>query len=406
MKNVRKLVLLITTGILLAGCAPKADTTDTTATTGAIKTFETNEDIGNIKSNIKNYMLKTDREELIPQIMINEDDKTFTFSYDVLSSYLTTGSYTEKDGQLELKTDDGKYHYTFDIVDENTLKFNQENSSDIKVIMGEGIEDGAEFIIDISDTEPIMSTSEIDMLRNLYVDFPQSANYQEAIAFIQESGLPYSEKKFTGSRHIKIALKESDTVIEEPVEETFKDYDYIVIDYMYPKMEDGRNDELDKYLFTGIAYLSAEGKYQLESHIDNNYISTDQATLDSLMNRQEQMHFLKNHTGLAIAQREPVSADVERCIREEFATFDQECELIDLWYDKEKSDQVIDSYMKYGKGSVDEVKRENIIVIMSDIKTGENTWSFESNTIYTDWNWILIRDNQDSEWVVEDYGNY
>ena len=42
---------------------------------------------------------------------------------------------------------------------------------------------------------------------------------------------------------------------------------------------------------------------------------------------------------------------------------------------------------------------------MSDLKTSENTWSFEPHTIYTDWNWILVRDNPDSEWVVDDYGN-
>lgn len=36
---------------------------------------------------------------------------------------------------------------------------------------------------------------------------------------------------------------------------------------------------------------------------------------------------------------------------------------------------------------------------------GDNTWSLEPNTVYTDWNWILIRENETSDWIVDDYGN-
>lgn len=108
---------------------------------------------------------------------------------------------------------------------------------------------------------------------------------------------------------------------------------------------------------------------------------------------------------LTTVHKETVSADIEACIREKVATFEEECELLELWYDKEKSEQIIDSYMKSDRASANKVKRENIIVIMSDLKTGENTWSFEPNAVYTDWNWILVRENQDSEWTVDDYGN-
>ena len=34
---------------------------------------------------------------------------------DALSSYLAIGTYTENYNLLELKTDDGKYHYKFDV---------------------------------------------------------------------------------------------------------------------------------------------------------------------------------------------------------------------------------------------------------------------------------------------------
>ena len=263
MRRVRKPVLFIMTVVFLAGCVQKTDNTEITAQKSDIKTLETNEYVENTQNSTKIYTLNVEREDFLPQITINENDKTFLFSFDVLSSYLASGTYTENNWQLELKTGDGKYHYTFDITDDNTLKFNQENSSYIKLTdktMGEEIKDGAEFI-------------------------------------------------------------------------------------------------------------------------------------------------MEGDTGSATEQRKAVSANIKKCINEKLATFEEECELIDMWYDKEKSDRVIDSYIKYGKGSVNEVKRENIIVIMSDLKTGENTWSFEPHTIYTDWNWILVRDNPDSEWVVDDYGN-
>lgn len=56
-----------------------------------------------------------------------EDDKTFSFSYDVLSSYLNHDTYAEDDGQLVLNTDDGKYQYTFEIIEDYTLRFDKKN---------------------------------------------------------------------------------------------------------------------------------------------------------------------------------------------------------------------------------------------------------------------------------------
>lgn len=153
MKKLKKSLSLILTILLLAGCTQKTDTADTSAAeTSVIKALETNEFMEPAENNTKLYLLKTDAEEFIPQLILNDEEKTFSFSYDVLSSYLAVGTYTESNGQLELKTDDGKYHYTFDIVDENTLKFNQESSSDVNGGLGAEIADGAEFIIDSSDT--------------------------------------------------------------------------------------------------------------------------------------------------------------------------------------------------------------------------------------------------------------
>lgn len=76
---------------------------------------------------------KQNNEKIAPVITINIDDKSFLFSYDVLSSYINIGTYEINDNILTATTSDEKYHYVFKIVDENTLSFLEEQSSKITV---------------------------------------------------------------------------------------------------------------------------------------------------------------------------------------------------------------------------------------------------------------------------------
>lgn len=85
---------------------------------------------------------------LIPELSLYKTEKTFTFSYDVISSYLSHGTYEIEDGILTAVTDDGNYHYQFKVIDENTLEFLQEGSSDVRLVddrLGAAIQDGAIF---------------------------------------------------------------------------------------------------------------------------------------------------------------------------------------------------------------------------------------------------------------------
>lgn len=76
-------------------------------------------------------MSETGIPALKPFITLNADEGTFTFTFDPLSSYLPVGTYTVTEGLLTAKTSDGQYTYNFDVVDEGTLRFNSEGSSDI-----------------------------------------------------------------------------------------------------------------------------------------------------------------------------------------------------------------------------------------------------------------------------------
>ena len=81
------------------------------------------------------YVMEIEQEDItiVPTVSINTKQKEFSFSYDALSSYYTFGTYEMKDNILTTTTSDEKYHYVFEIVDENTLSFVEESSSEITV---------------------------------------------------------------------------------------------------------------------------------------------------------------------------------------------------------------------------------------------------------------------------------
>ncbi len=92
-------------------------------------------------------------------------------------------------------------------------------------------------------------------------------------------------------------------------------------------------------------------------------------------------------------------------VKEKFKDF-KGCTLTRLWYDEEKSNSFIKGYMSNGKGSVNGVKAENVIVLLSDFKVDSSghEGGFNPNSTYSDWNWILIRDSKTDSWRVDDWG--
>lgn len=103
------------------------------------------------------YYLDTDADTLyIPCLSLFEDG-TFTFSYSALSSYFPYGTWTEADGLVRCETSDSQYHYIFQRMNENTLRFIQRQSSDVEAIQwglsGAEIADGALFVAESSDAD-------------------------------------------------------------------------------------------------------------------------------------------------------------------------------------------------------------------------------------------------------------
>ena len=91
-----------------------------------------------------------------------------------------------------------------------------------------------------------------------------------------------------------------------------------------------------------------------------------------------------------------------------FRDFDG-CDLKKLWYDEDRSNTIIQQDISSGgwntiKNSAAEP--ENIIILFSDFYVDDSggDGSFNPDSTYTDWNWILIRDSKNGIWEVVDWG--
>lgn len=74
-------------------------------------------------------------------------------------------------------------------------------------------------------------------------------------------------------------------------------------------------------------------------------------------------------------------------------SFDFEaCTLTKIYYNEEISNTAVEDYLQFGNGSVNKVKAENVIVLLSDFdvdNSGDNHVLNPGET-YTNYNWILI----------------
>lgn len=88
-------------------------------------------------------------------------------------------------------------------------------------------------------------------------------------------------------------------------------------------------------------------------------------------------------------------------IKEKFKDFEG-CELIKIWYDESKANLEVERYLT----NENSMKKENIIIFYSDFKvdsTGKNP-VLNPDSTYTDWMWILTREDITKEWTVKDWG--
>mgnify|MGYP003307177605 CR=1 FL=1 len=92
-------------------------------------------------------------------------------------------------------------------------------------------------------------------------------------------------------------------------------------------------------------------------------------------------------------------------VKKKFIDFEG-CTLKELYFDEEKNNTETLSYLSNGKGSVNGATEDNVIILLSSFDVDEcgGDGSFNSDSTYDDWLWILIREDKNSSWVVDDWG--
>jgi hypothetical protein len=80
--------------------------------------------------------------------------------------------------------------------------------------------------------------------------------------------------------------------------------------------------------------------------------------------------------------------------------------LTKIWYNEKESDKFTKLYLKYGNGSVNEAKSENVIVLLSNFYVDDSVDNpvLNSDFTYENYQWILIRDDKASDWKIDDRG--
>ncbi len=92
-------------------------------------------------------------------------------------------------------------------------------------------------------------------------------------------------------------------------------------------------------------------------------------------------------------------------VKKKFADFEG-CTLTEIYYNEEKSRSFAKGYIENGRGSQNGVTEENVLVLLSSFTVDETggDGSLNAGGNYTGWNWILIRADENSDWVVDDWG--
>ena len=98
------------------------------------------------------YRMSAPPETVIaPTLTLDTEAGTFLFSYDVLSSFLPVGTFTQEDDVVTC-AGDATHTYLFRVVNETTLAFIAEGSSPVTLTddrLGEPVLDGSVFLLEV-----------------------------------------------------------------------------------------------------------------------------------------------------------------------------------------------------------------------------------------------------------------
>lgn len=82
----------------------------------------------------------------------------------------------------------------------------------------------------------------------------------------------------------------------------------------------------------------------------------------------------------------------------------KDAEITKIYYDEEKANEDVETYMTYGKGSQNDINPDNVLIIYTDFTVNSDANETIDAGDYKAQKWILIRADKNSDWKVDDYG--
>lgn len=131
-----------------------------------------------------------DEQSDAPTISFDTHDKTFQFTYDLLSSYLNYGTYLIQDDEVIATTSDGKYTYTFKIVDDDTISFIAEKSDSTDTVEGVTVvPNKAIFKNPIFEAETQEDSEQLDISLNIKEYYISNTGNPSNLYYIDENNI-------------------------------------------------------------------------------------------------------------------------------------------------------------------------------------------------------------------------
>ncbi len=135
----------------------------------------------------------------------------------------------------------------------------------------------------------IPDSADYDDLQQLYIRFPMDVSIEEAISFLDDYGLPYSNQKYNGSRCLQVSTDEEGTAQKYNKSRLT----YVTINYKYDSNNSSEN--MSKYSFSSMKYIPNEGYYSFEASNNHNTIRRLGTDIGQDISREEQIVFYYQH---------------------------------------------------------------------------------------------------------------
>lgn len=138
---------------------------------------------------------------------------------------------------------------------------------------------------------------------------------------------------------------------------------------------------------------------ELSEYIEKYPPDSSESDTDEKLQQQKEEDALNASRQVTFSEEEVEEA--RQAVLRYFEEEAPERELKELWYDNESCIRQRVSYLLYGRGAVNGISADDVIIFLCDFTIpADNVMEGE----YTDFNLILIRDGKDGQWRLDDQG--